>query len=114
VTTETKAFDEWAIVEIKGHRKHGGRVTEQVIAGMAFVRVDIPCSPPATRLYGPGAIFCITPTTEELARGFAANAHEPPVQRWELPALPARTTPAPAAEGMFDDDDNFPDEDRET
>lgn len=112
--TEATKFDEWAILEIKGHRKHGGRVTEQVIAGMAFVRVDIPSSPPATRLYGPGAIFCITPTTEELARAFASHsAAAEPVTRWELPAPALPAVGRSHADAGDDDDGFFDDEDRQ-
>ena len=37
-----ETFDQWCIVEVMGHQRYVGRVTEQVIAGTGFVRVDIP------------------------------------------------------------------------
>lgn len=35
----------WAIVELFGHARIAGRVTEQVIAGQGFIRADVPLLP---------------------------------------------------------------------
>ncbi|MGH3693253.1 MAG: hypothetical protein ACRDRX_04505 [Pseudonocardiaceae bacterium] len=43
----------------------------------------------ATQFYSASAVYCITPTTEEVARRIAARTQVTPVQRWELPALSA-------------------------
>ena len=40
-----KAFEQWAIVEIFGHQRIAGKVTEQTIGGCSFVRVDVPALP---------------------------------------------------------------------
>ena len=69
-----------------------GRVTEQVIAGQGFVRVDVPATPEQaafTQLYGPGSIYAITPTTEEIATAFVARNVGAPIQPWQL-ALPGK------------------------
>src|SRR5438270_10021519 len=73
-------FDQWAIVEVMGHKKYAGRVTEQQIAGAGLVRVDVPevkvgekTHPPFSKLIGPASIYCITPVTEELARKAATR-----------------------------------------
>lgn len=63
----------WAVLEIMGHRRIAGRVTEETIAGAVMLRVDIPGPkagdpPKATQYYGGASLFCMTPTTEELAR----------------------------------------------
>ena len=81
-------FEEWAILELMGHRRLAGLVTEQTIGGASFIRIDVPCDPPATQLYAPGAIYCITPTTEQLARQVAQATAPRPIERWELPAAP--------------------------
>lgn len=90
--TETETFDEWAIVELFGHRRLAGRVGEQQIAGAQFIRVDVPAvngSPAVTQFYSPSAVYGIHPTSEDLARRAAATLRPPaPAQRWELPALP--------------------------
>lgn len=89
----------WCILELMGHRRLGGNVSEATIAGAAMLRVDVPLfgvsadSKPvadafATQYYSGAAIYCITPTTEAVARAVARGNQPEPVQRWELPALP--------------------------
>ena len=63
-------FDQWAIVEVMGHSRYAGRVTEQAVGGCSFVRVDSPeidGLPAFTKLLGQSAIFSITPVTREVA-----------------------------------------------
>ena len=67
----TPSFDHWCVVELFGHTKIAGRVTEQVIGGQAFVRVDVPehgNNAAFTKLYGSGAIYCMSPCSEAIAR----------------------------------------------
>ncbi len=80
-------FEGWVILELMGHRRLAGYLKEQELAGSGFLRLDIPARPASTQFYAPGAVYCITPTTEEIARAFAAQCQPAPVQRWELPAL---------------------------
>jgi hypothetical protein len=84
-------FAGWAILELMGHRRLGGRISEATIAGAAFVRIDVPHPQDlqaiaATQFVSPTSVYAITPTTEEIARAIASRAPEP-VNRWELPAL---------------------------
>lgn len=87
--TEAPAFETWAIVELMGHRRLAGRLTEQEIAGSGFLRLDIPSDPPATQFYRPAAVYAITPTTEETARRVATLSRPAPVQAWELAPAPS-------------------------
>lgn len=84
------AFEGWAILELMGHRKLAGYVSEQNVAGAGFLRIDVPGPADdayvATQFYAPGALYCLTPTTEDVARRFAAGCRPEPVTRWELPA----------------------------
>jgi len=79
-------FEGWAIVELMGHRRLAGHVTEQDIAGQGFLRLDVHDSdgPVTTQFYSPGAVYCLTPTTEEIARGLGARLKPAPVSRYEL------------------------------
>lgn len=76
----------WAIVEVMGHRRLGGQVSEAIIAGRPFLRVDIPAEewrPAATQFYPASALFSLTPSGEETAR--AANPKPYAMSRLELP-----------------------------
>lgn len=80
-------FDEWAIVELLGHRRLAGRVREVQIAGAGFLRLDIPdCGghPAQTQFVAPGSVYALHPTTEAIATAAAANFRPQPVNRWEL------------------------------
>lgn len=91
MSDETKAFEQWAVLELMGHRRLAGLLSEQTIAGAAFLRIDIPSDteiPKATQWYAPGAVYAITPCTETTARRIAeAVAWSPPVSEWEIPRL---------------------------
>ncbi len=111
---EDAKVDFWAIVEVMGRRKYAGRVTEQVIGGTSFVRVDVPAreeEPAFSKLFGPGSIYCITPVGEDVARGLASRLREQPVSVWDLPEawrerIQARTLPTLV--GDEDEDDYSP------
>lgn len=77
-------FEGWAICELMGRRRLAGHISEQEIAGQAFLRLDVPAEPPVTQFYSPAAVYCITPTTEEIARAVAAKVSPRPVSRYEL------------------------------
>ena len=100
--TEQTTFEQWAILELMGHRRMAGMVREQTIGGAAFIRIDVPATPAGpgfTQFYAPGAVYCITPTTEEIARAIAQRCYERPVQPYEIPALSAGTRRAAVPEG---------------
>lgn len=82
-------FADWAILELMGHRRLAGFVQEVELAGSGVLRIDIPNEPPLTQFYPPSAIYCLTPTTEELARALGKRAVAGPVSYYELPpAIP--------------------------
>ncbi len=83
-----ETFEGWMILEIMGHRRLGGYVRETEIGGAGFLRIDVPGEdgqPVATQFYPPASVYCITPTTEEVARAVAKANRPEPVHRWELP-----------------------------
>lgn len=85
---DQEKFDCWALVEVMGHSRYAGRVTEQAIGGCNFVRVDVPAfegSPAFTKLLGQSSIFAITPVTEQVAKGMAQQFRNSPVNVYDLP-----------------------------
>jgi hypothetical protein len=102
-TQKAASYEGWAILELMGHRRLAGYLSEQAIGGAAFIRIDVPGdgdAPVASQFYSGAAVYCITPTTEAIARAVAKRCDPAPVQRWELaPALPA-------APPVYDPDDN--------
>lgn len=94
-----KSFEEWAVVDVMGHQRYVGHVTEQVIAGAGFVRVDVPAADGSiafSKLIGTASIYAISPVSEEIARTMASRSHQTPISRYDIPVL----TSAP-----HDDDD---------
>jgi hypothetical protein len=91
---EPEPFRQWAIIELFGHSQTAGLVSEQEIAGAAFVRVDTPQTEnhmAHTKFYNPSAVYSITPTDEATATLAAKQIDSPPVNPWIVPqpkALP--------------------------
>ena len=87
-------FESWGLLELFGHQRLAGRLTEQTVGGVHFIRIDIPevdGAPAHTRFFTQGAIYGMTVTSEELARGMAERLCARPVQAYELPRLTVST-----------------------
>ena len=87
---EPAPFGEWCVIELMGHRRAVGYVTEVAIAGVEFLRVDTPAAggnPAVTQFYRPTAVYGIHPTTEAMVRQ-AAESIRPyqPLDRFDLVA----------------------------
>ncbi len=111
---EQAKFEGWAVVEMMGHQREVGHVTTEYFGAAALFRVDVPELPdrewtlekpewgpegmlPAgtkvkragsigrSRLVSPGAIYAITPCTEEAARTALDRDQHRPMKVVELP-----------------------------
>jgi hypothetical protein len=85
-------FREWANVELFGHQRVVGLVTEAQIAGSKFLRIEAlnKDGGTTTRFYGPSAVYCLTPISEQIARGLAARFGADPISRFDLLKLSAQ------------------------
>lgn len=120
--TDKLRFDQWCLLEIMGHQRYAGRVTEETLAGASFLRIDIPeldGRPQFTKLFSASSVYSITPMAEDIARGIAAELRNEPVSVYDLPAemreklrsRPAITAPVSGYDDPDADlDDDDPDE----
>lgn len=102
-------IDTWAVIELMGHRKVAGRVSERNIGGSVLLQVDIPGADgqiARSELYGLAAIYGIHPTTEEALKRIIAN------RPWGYnePIIPYVPPERQLASGDHDPD---PDDDRD-
>lgn len=99
---QIRIFEQWAIVELYGHVKLAGRVTEEDVFGRTLGRIDIPTGDGGfvTQYFGGGSIYRLTPCSEEAARQVASGVGTPKIYRLELTAAP----PPPALDDEPDDD----------
>ena len=64
---EQEAKELWALVELFGHNRVAGKVTEAEIGGGSLIRVDVPAvrdREPLTKYYNVKAIYALTPVDE--------------------------------------------------
>lgn len=102
-----ESYEGWTILELMGHRRLAGYVREQSVGGAAFIRIDVPGDGDenvATQFYSPSAVYCMTPTTEDLARKVAKGARPAPVTQWDLPQ-PSKALSAGTRDNEDEDDE---------
>ncbi len=138
---EQTKFEGWAILEIFGHQRYAGYVSTQVFGTAVMFRIDVPALEerervtkgpeyvgrqyvPAgtkvqegavqgyTKLFGVGAIYGMTPCTQEAAIKAVEGMQERPVM---AVALPEAKAIAAAAEEQHEPepDDDFIDHDED-
>ncbi len=133
MTEETKPT-QYAIVELFGHARIAGALSEQTFGGAAFVRVDVPevtftavdygsprgpegytqvtrTIPAHTRSFGPGAIYSINWCDEASAKAAAYGIRHEPLNPYSVKkALDAmeRLQPALPGPSTSEDRDDIP------
>lgn len=98
-------FECYGILELMGHQRVAGRISEQVIGGGNLVRVDVPAGESfRTVYYGSSAIYALHVVDEAAARAAAKTMGTQPAYAWELlreqgklaaPARPSSTYDEP-------------------
>lgn len=84
---EIEKLELFAIVDLFGHQKIAGKVTEQTVGSATFIRIDVPETkrqPKFTRIVNPTAIYSINPVTEELMTITAEGINCAPIEPWDI------------------------------
>jgi hypothetical protein len=84
---QDQKFSIHALVELMGHQRIAGLVTEEVVAGHGFLRIDVPetsSNPAFTRLVSPNSVYAINPITEEVAKQYAESLSVKPINTWDI------------------------------
>lgn len=103
---QPEKFEHWCLLELFGHQRIAGMVTEATIGGCAFLRVDVPSEDGVgvryTKYFGNGAIYAMTVTDKPTAVRIANNLNPtPPTPRiGDQRALAATTD----SDRHYDDD----------
>jgi hypothetical protein len=82
---------QWAIVELFGHQRIAGRISEQTFGGASLVRVDVPEVTRGdrtiiahTRSFGGGAIYAVNWCDEQTATLAAVSIEHEPVSPYSV------------------------------
>ncbi len=119
-------FSAWAIIEVMGHTRKSGRVTEETIAGAPMLRVDVPSSATdlekfTTHYLSAQSIFQIHPCDENTARLSAVADGKRESYEYDIDQYLARVNERATQrklrfenrDGVYDDSDR-PDPDDDT
>lgn len=128
------SFSGWAVVEVFGHQRYAGYVTTEAFGQAVLFRVDVPplaererlakhyeydredkSIPPGstvkedavqgyTKYFGPGAIYALTPCTQEACEKAVAATQTRPVSIVKLAEERALTAPIDADVDDVEDD----------
>ena len=122
MTESTSLFPCWAIIEIMGHQRYAGMVSEMPVAGVGMLRIDVPEVEEAgrcvkleayVRLVGVQSIYALTPCTEETARRYAGMIRKRAFELYDVPRIAqpiCRTDGGDAGDYLDDDSDEDEDE----
>ena len=94
----------WAVVELLGHVRIAGRVSEEERFGTKLGRIDVPQLDGGfvTQYFSGSSLYRMTPCTEEVARAVAGRCDREPAYAWDVRrALGLQAT---ASEDDADDD----------
>jgi hypothetical protein len=102
---EKEKLESYAVIEMMGHRKIVGKISESDIGGSALLKVSVlgkNAEPDRTEYIGIGSIYCLTIVTEEAAKAVAVTNAPEPTWAWGIKPQPVLTS-GEYHEGEFED-----------
>ena len=76
-----------ALVELFGHTRVAGHVSEHSLGGSTMIRIDVPetdINPKFTKFVNPSAIYAINPISEEMMLQMAKEIQSKPIDSYDL------------------------------
>lgn len=101
-------FELFAVVELFGHNRVAGKVSEQSIGVATFIRVDVPETtqqPKFTRILNPQSIYAINPVTEEVANEMAEMITAKPIDSWDIQTMQRKLMALKEKNNQFEEDE---------
>lgn len=83
-------FEIWALVELMGHNKIAGKVTEHKFGNQSMLRVDVPAVnglPAFTKIIAVNAVYAINPLNEQGATEYAELLKAKPIDVWDMQSI---------------------------
>lgn len=105
---ENNKLELFAVVELFGHQKMAGKITEHNFGTATFIKVSVPETeqqPAYDRLLNPSAIYAINPVTEEVANEMAKSFQQRPIESWDIRKMNEKLLSLKASNQS---DDNLP------
>lgn len=90
MSQNTPPLDTWAVVELFGHQKIAGKLSEVNIGANVMIKVMVPKTdyhPEYDRLFNPSAIYAINPMEESLVVRYAETLKVAPITPYEASAM---------------------------
>lgn len=105
--------ESWAIVELMGHIRMAGRLTEEERFGGKLGRLDVPGEDDTftTVYFNSNSLYRLTVSTEAVARRVAEANRPRPVHAYEMPEPIPRSLVSRHRDDDRDDDIDFGDDD---
>lgn len=104
--------ERWAVLELLGHRRLAGRVSEVEMFGVKMGRIDVPQGERmVSQFFGGASVYSMTFVSEEAARCVAKGLEVRPVEPWEMPKAlpPAPERPSEPERYTYSDSEDDPD-----
>jgi len=98
----------FAIVELFGHQRIAGKVTEQTVGGSTFIRIDVPetkTQPSFSRIVNPSAVYAINPVTQEVMEHMAEGIQQKPIDAWDLREMQKKLLLLGRKEELYSEDE---------
>ncbi len=76
----------FAVIDLMGHIRYAGYVSEELVAGVPMLRIAVPVGENTWEVtyQSPASLYAIRPCTEDLARLLAAKHPLPAADAWDL------------------------------